>query len=468
MQKPQIGVVGLAVMGSNLAKNIESKGFPCAVYNRTPEVTEAFLAENQGRAFTAGKSLAEFVEGMRAPRQIIIMVKAGSATDAVIDGLIPLLSSGDIIMDGGNAYFKDTIRREQKCRAAGLNFLGVGISGGEEGALKGPSIMPGGPRAAWEIVSPMLSRIAAQVDGPCTAYIGPDGAGHYVKMVHNGIEYGDMQLIAEAYHLLQALGAKEPGELARIFHEWNEGVLQSFLIEITAKIFAKRDESGSGYLVEKILDKAGQKGTGKWTIAEALELGIAVPTLAAAVDSRVISSLKSEREKASEILRAGDEPAAGAAAAASIVNDVHDALYCSKIMAYAQGMALLKAASAAYKWDLQLGRLAAIWRGGCIIRARFLEEIRKAFEAEPDLMNLMCARYMRDEIARTVPGLRRVIGAAAKRGVPVPAFAASLSYYDGYRSATLPQNLTQAQRDFFGAHTYERIDRPGVFHTDWE
>ena len=410
---------------------------------------------------------------MTAPRQIIIMVKAGAPTDAVIDGLLPLVSKGDIIIDGGNAYYKDTQRREKKCKEQGVNFLGIGISGGEEGALKGPSLMPGGPRDAWKIVAPLLDKIAAQVNGDaCTSYIGPDGAGHFVKMVHNGIEYGDMQLIAEAYHILREVGECKASELDNIFENWNRGVLSSFLIEITAKVFKQKDGS-DGYLVDKILDKAGQKGTGKWTVQEALELGVSIPTMAAAVDARVLSSMKEERVKASADLNGPDRSEFGGDAAFkgdrnSFIHDVHNALYCSKIMSYAQGMAMLRSASQAHTWDLKLDEIAALWRGGCIIRAKFLEVIRDAYRRNPALTNLLLDPTLKNEVQKSVSGLRKIVRLAAQVGIPVPAFSASLSYFDSYRSAMLPQNLTQAQRDFFGAHTYERLDKPGVFHTNWE
>jgi 6-phosphogluconate dehydrogenase len=468
MSKPQIGMIGLAVMGSNLAQNIESRGFPCAVFNRSYDVTEAFMERVKGRKFTASKTLEEFVASMDRPRQVFIMIKAGAPTDSVIDSLVPLLSQGDIIIDGGNAYFKDTLRREQRCRAAGLNFLGVGISGGEEGALKGPSLMPGGPKDAWKIVAPLLEKIAARADGqPCTSYIGPDGAGHFVKMVHNGIEYGDMQLIAEAYDMLSRVGGYGPEDLASIFEQWNEGVLQSFLIEITSKIFKKRDTNGDGFLVDKILDKAGQKGTGKWTVQEALDLAVPIPTMSAAVDARVLSSAKDERLKASKEFPA-PQVAPFAGKRDEFVHQVHDALYCSKIMSYAQGMAMLAAASKQYNWDLKLNEIAALWKGGCIIRARFLDEIRRAYSGSATLSNLMLDGTMKRQVQNAIGGLREVVKLACERGIPMPAFSASLAYFDSYRTANLPQNLTQAQRDFFGAHTYERKDRPGVFHTEWE
>ena len=469
MEKPHVGMVGLAVMGSNLIKNIESRGYPCAVFNRSYDVTEKFLAENKGRQFVGGKTIQEFVGAMASPRQIFIMVKAGEPTDAVIDGLLPVVEKGDIIIDGGNAYYKDTLRREKKCRDKGINFLGVGISGGEEGALKGPSLMPGGPKEAWKIVAPLLDKIAAVADGvPCTSYIGPDGSGHFVKMVHNGIEYGDMQLIAEGYHLLREVLHATPDELSKIFTNWNQGVLNSFLIEITSKIFTKKDPQGSGYLVDKILDKAGQKGTGKWTAQEALELGVPIPTMAAAVDARSLSSMKDERVAASKDLT-GPKTADFTGDRAAFIQDVHDALYCSKIMSYAQGMAMLGNASAAYKWDLKLDEIASLWKGGCIIRAKFLDSIKKAYKGNPGLKNLILDPAMKADVAKSVAGLRKVVAHAAIAGIPIPAFSASLSYFDSYRSALLPQNLTQAQRDFFGAHTYERLDNPGTaIHTDWD
>jgi 6-phosphogluconate dehydrogenase len=472
MSKPSVGMIGLAVMGSNLARNIESRGFPVAVFNRSGDVTREFMkryATTNGKpaAFVASYTLEEFVQSMAAPRQIFIMIKAGAPTDAVIDQLAPLLDKGDIVIDGGNAFFKDTIRREEKLKAMGLNFLGIGISGGEEGALKGPSLMPGGPREAWTIVAPLLERIAAQADGPCTNYVGPDGAGHFVKMVHNGIEYGDMQLIAEAYDILRNVVGCKPEELHSIFSRWNQGPLSSYLIEITAKIFAKRDTDTKGHLVDVILDKAGQKGTGMWTAQVALDLGVSIPTIAAAVDARTLSSLKGERVAASKEFSGppvqdffGDRE--------KYIAAVHDALYASKIMSYAQGMALLQAASNQWKWGLKLNEIAALWKGGCIIRAKFLDEIRRAFSTQPAPMNLILDSFMKTEVTRCIPSLRKVVTSAVERGVPVVGFGASLAYFDSYRTANLPQNLTQAQRDFFGAHTYERTDMPGTFHTEWE
>ena len=472
MSQPSVGMIGLAVMGSNLARNIESRGFPVAVYNRTGEVTKEFMAkfgthEGKPAGFVASYTMEDFVKSMKAPRQIFIMVKAGAGTDAVIDQLAPLLDKGDIVIDGGNAYFKDTIRREHKLQAMGLNFLGIGISGGEEGALKGPSLMPGGPRDAWKIVAPLLEKIAAQADGACTNYVGPDGAGHFVKMVHNGIEYGDMQLIAEAYDILRNVVGCKPEELASIFSTWNGGVLSSYLIEITAKIFAKKDPEGAGALVDKILDKAGQKGTGTWTAQVALDLGISIPTISSAVDARTLSSMKDERVKASKEFK-GPSVEDFTGNREEFITAVHDALYASKIMSYAQGMNLIAAASKQWNWDLKLHEIAAMWKGGCIIRAKFLDEIRRAFASNPAPSNLLIDSFMKAEVTRCVPNLRKVVGTAVSRGVPVLGFAASLGYFDSFRTASLPQNLTQAQRDFFGAHTYERTDKAGSFHTEWE
>lgn len=472
MSQPNVGMIGLAVMGSNLARNIESRGFPVAVYNRTGEVTKEFMTkfgtkDGKPAGFVASYTLQDFVKSMKAPRQIFIMVKAGAGTDAVIDQLAPLLDKGDIVIDGGNAYFKDTVRRENKLQEMGLNFLGIGISGGEEGALKGPSLMPGGPRDAWKIVAPLLEKIAAQADGPCTNYVGPDGAGHFVKMVHNGIEYGDMQLIAEAYDILRTVVGCKPEELATIFGTWNKGVLSSYLIEITAKIFAKKDPEGAGYLVDKILDKAGQKGTGMWTAQVALDLGISIPTISAAVDARTLSSMKDERVKACKEFK-GPAVEDFTGNREEFIAAVHDALYASKIMSYAQGMALIAAASKQWNWDLKLHEIAALWKGGCIIRAKFLDEIRRAFASNPAPSNLLLDSFMKAEVTRCVPNLRKVVGVAVSRGAPVLGFAASLGYFDSFRTAALPQNLTQAQRDFFGAHTYERTDKSGAYHTEWE
>lgn len=464
MSKPHHGVIGLAVMGSNLARNIESRGLPVAVFNRSGDVTDEFMKAQKGKKFVASKTLQEFVASMTEPRQILVMVKAGKPVDDLLDTLLPLLSKGDIVMDGGNSFYLDTNRREARCSAVGIRYLGVGVSGGEKGALTGPSIMPGGTRDAWQFVEPMFKKIAAVAGDPCVAYIGPGGAGHFVKMVHNGIEYGDMQLIAEAYDALQQLTQATPHDLARIFTAWNEGVLQSFLIEITAKIFAYKE--GDDYLVNKIRDAAGQKGTGRWTAEVALQLGVSVPTLAAAVDARVLSSMKSEREHAANEFKAPTIDSCNDREGQ--IHDIHDALYCAKILSYAQGMALLRSASNEFKWELRLNEIAALWKGGCIIRARFLDDIKKAYESNPALNNLILDPFMKKEVSRTVPALRRLVAKCATSGIPLPCFSASLAYFESYTKARLPQNLTQAQRDLFGSHTYERLDKQGVFHTEWE
>ena len=474
MEKTKVGMIGLAVMGQNLARNLESKGYSCSVFNRTHEVTSKFMANNAGCKFFGAKNIEEFVESLERPRKMFIMIKAGEPVDEILKELMPLLSEGDIIIDGGNAYFEDTIRREKMCTEKNIQYLGVGISGGEVGALTGPSIMPGGPKKAWEQVSDMFSKIAAFADEPCTSYIGPDGSGHFVKMVHNGIEYADMQLIAESYDLLSKVIKLTPPELSQVFSEWNKGVLQSYLIEITAKIFAKLDPDGDGYLVDKILDKAGQKGTGRWTAQTALDLGVPIPTIVAAVDARALSSIKSEREEVSVELEDFEVSNSRQRAYIADINKdkfikfVHDALYSAKILAYAQGMQLLAKASEERKWDLKLGEIASLWKGGCIIRARFLTEIKSAYSTNAHLTNLILAPSIKRELAGKIEALREVNSKAALFGIPVLGFSTSLSYFDSYRSLVLPQKLTQAQRDFFGAHTYERIDRPGIFHTEWE
>jgi 6-phosphogluconate dehydrogenase len=467
-QKPHFGLTGLAVMGQNLARNVAHKGFPIAVHNRTASKVDEFLAAygDEG-AFTGARSLPELVQVLDAPRTILVMVKAGGPVDAVIDELVPLLSPGDTIIDGGNSHYVDTQRRVAALEPKGIHFLGVGVSGGEEGALLGPSIMPGGARAAYDRIAPILTKIAAQVDGvPCCAYIGGDGAGHYVKMVHNGIEYADMQLIAEAYDLLKNVAGLDNDRLARTFSAWNDGDLDSFLIEITARIFGVRDADG-GHLVDKVLDRAAQKGTGKWTSQLALDLGVPTTAITEAVFARCLSFRKEERVAASTMLPGPDagDPVDNTDA---FVNDVRDALYASKIVAYAQGFVQLDAAAAENGWELNRGEIATIWRGGCIIRARFLNRIKEAYDSDPELANLMLAPYFTQALEQCQAGWRRVVVEATNRGIPVPAFASSLAYYDGYRRSRLPANLIQAQRDLFGAHTYERTDRPGDFHSTWE
>lgn len=461
------GVIGLAVMGRNLALNIEEHGFSVRGWNLETDVTDKFLAENAGKKLTGAHTLQEFVAGLAKPRRILIMIKAGAPVDMTLDKLAPLLEPGDVVIDGGNSWFQDTRRREEAYRAKGLSFVGMGVSGGEEGARHGPSLMPGGSAEGYETLRPVLEAIAAKTDsGPCVTHCGPDGAGHFVKMVHNGIEYGDMQLIAEAYAILNHVGGLDAGALASVFQKWNEGPLESFLIEITAQIFGVKDAETGLPLVDLVEDRAGQKGTGKWTAQVALDLGVVVPTIAAAIDARVMSSLKDERVAATKIL---DGPAP--TVAEDLVDAVHDALYAAKVCSYAQGMNLIRAAGEAYKWPIDLAEMGRIWKGGCIIRARFLDYIMLAYRRNPALANLL----VDDEFAARLGAAqlqerwRRVVSLAQQNGVPVPALSASLAYYDAYRSPRLPQNLTQAQRDAFGAHTYQRTDKPalGFIHTDW-
>lgn len=457
-------------MGENLALNVESRGFSVAVYNRTAAKTDEFMAKRApGKNIVATKTLAEFVEALERPRRILVMVQAGKAVDAVIDQLKPMLDPNDMIIDGGNSLYDDTERRTKDLEAAGLGFVGMGISGGEEGALNGASLMPGGTLAAYKELEPILTKIAAQVDdGPCVTFIGPGGAGHYVKMVHNGIEYGDMQLIAEAYDLLKNVGGLSGQELQEVFAEWNTtDELNSFLIEITANIFKYIDPETKQPLVEVIMDAAGQKGTGRWTVMSALELGVSIPTIIAAVNARIMSSYKGERVKASEQLTGPTTKYEGDPK--EFVNKVRDALYCSKICSYAQGMALLSAASKSYNYDLSLSEISRIWKGGCIIRAGFLDKIKKAFKDDPALPNLLLAPEFKQSILDRQSAWREVLSTASLLGIAVPAFSASLDYFDSYRRDRLPQNLTQAQRDYFGAHTYERTDKPRgeFFHSEW-
>ena len=492
-----IGVIGLAVMGENLVLNIASRGYTVAVYNRTTSKVDAFLAGRAaGRPIVGARSPRELVSKLARPRRVMLMVQAGRAVDRVIETLMPLLEPGDVLIDGGNSNYRDTTRRTRALRERGLLHVGAGVSGGEEGALLGPSIMPGGNADAWPVLEPIFRAIAAKVDGgtPCCDWIGPDGAGHYVKMVHNGIEYGDMQMIAEAYSLLRDVGGIEPGVMSGIFAGWNEGALSSYLIEITAGILARVDDETGHPLVDRILDAAGQKGTGKWTGIDGLMLGAPVTAITEAVFARALSALKEERVAASRVLpgpevapsgsgggavdssagglHAGDAMAGREppdADAASFAGDVRQALYASKICSYAQGFQLLSMASAEYDWRLDLGAVALMWRGGCIIRAAFLDRVGAAYDEAPDLANLLLAPYFRDAMAGAQAAWRRVVATAVLRGVPVPAFSSALAWYDGYRSARLPANLLQAQRDYFGAHTYERVDRPRGerFHTDW-
>lgn len=467
MAKQEIGVIGMGVMGRNLALNIESRGHSVSIFNRSSEKTKAVMEENADKKLVPTYSLEEFVGSLETPRRILIMVKAGEATDMMIDALKPFLDEGDILIDGGNAFFEDTIRRNKELSEEGFNFIGTGVSGGEEGALKGPSIMPGGQRRAYDLVAPILQEIAAVADGePCVTYIGPDGAGHYVKMVHNGIEYGDMQLIAEAYHILKDVAGLSHEELADVFEEWNEGELDSYLIEITKNILKVKDPETGKPIVDIILDKAGQKGTGKWTSQSALDLGVPLSLITESVFARYISALKTERVHASSILK-GPKKAAFSGDKKAFIESVRRALYFSKIASYAQGFAQMKSASDEYNWDLQYGEIAKIFRAGCIIRARFLQKITDAYNNDKNLNNLLLDPYFTDIADNYQDDLRNVIAEAVKAGIPVPTFAAAISYYDSYRAEVLPANLIQAQRDYFGAHTYERVDKEGIFHTEW-
>jgi 6-phosphogluconate dehydrogenase len=467
MNKLDIGLIGLAVMGQNLVLNMERQGFGVAVYNRTAATTEAFIeGEAAGRNIKAVYGIEALVASLKKPRTLMIMVKAGAPVDAVIAELIPCLEPGDLVVDGGNAHFLDTERRSKEMETLGIRYLGVGVSGGEEGALKGPSIMPGGPREAYALVETLFKAIAAGVDDePCVAWMGPRGAGHFVKMVHNAIEYGDMQLIAEAYDLLRRHLQLSGAELHEVFARWNEGPLSSYLIEITADILAFPDPETNNFLVDMVLDQAEQKGTGRWAIQAALELGVPIPTICAAVDARILSSYKSERMEAAKRFPIPGHPFAGNRDA--FIEAVGEALYAAKIFTYAQGMALLRSAGDAYDYSLDCGEIARIWRGGCIIRARFLDDVRAAFRENPDLANLLLAPFFREVVLSRHTALRGVVRAAAESGIPTPGMNASLAYFDSYRSDRLPANLIQAQRDYFGAHTYRRADHEGVYHTKW-
>ena len=469
MKKADVGLVGLAVMGENLVMNMESRGFTVAAYNRTVEKVADFIGGRaSGKNIIGAYSLDEFIGALERPRVIMLMVKAGAAVDDYIEALIPLLSPGDIIIDGGNSHFPDTIRRTRRVEESGLLYIGTGVSGGEEGALTGPSIMPGGSADAWPRVKPILQSIAAKVpDGtPCCDWVGADGAGHFVKMVHNGIEYGDMQIICEAYHLMKDLLGMSAGGMHEVFKKMNESELESYLIEITRDILAVKDGDGS-WLVDNILDTAGQKGTGKWTSVASLDEGVPLTLISEAVYARCLSAIKDERVTAGAVLSGPSFDFTGDAAA--FVGDLADALYASKIISYAQGYSLMRAAAETYGWDLNYGGIAMLWRGGCIIRSAFLGKIKEAFDLDPKLPNLLLDPFFNEKIENAQAGWRRVVTAAISGGVPVPALSAALSYYDGYRCPRLPANLLQAQRDYFGAHTYERIDRPRgeFFHTNW-
>lgn len=467
----EIGVVGLAVMGSNLARNFAHKGHTVAVYNRSPEKTHRLIEEHGDEGnFIPSETIEDFVASLERPRRAIIMVKAGAATDSVINQLADAMEEGDIIIDGGNSLYTDTIRREKEISARGLHFVGAGISGGEEGALNGPAIMPGGPAKSYESLGPLLESIAAHVDGtPCVTHIGPDGAGHFVKMVHNGIEYADMQVIGEAYQLLRYAAGMEPVEIAGVFSEWNTGDLDSYLVEITAEVLRQVDEETGRPLIDVIVDAAGQKGTGRWTVKAALDLGIPVTGIGEAVFARALSGATSQREAAR-----GELPSGELASFAdehqdreAFIEDVRRALYASKLVAYAQGFDEIKAGSQEHDWGVDPRDLATIWRGGCIIRAKFLNRIREAYDTNPDLESLLLDPYFKGELGDLMDSWRRVVVTATKLGLPVPVFASSLSYYDSLRADRLPAALIQGQRDFFGAHTYQRVDKEGTFHTLW-
>lgn len=471
MTKQQIGVVGMAVMGRNIALNIESRGYSVSLYNRTGSKTTEVLEQNPGKNLVGTYTVEEFVNSLESPRKILLMVQAGRGTDATIDALLPHLDKGDIVIDGGNTFFKDTIRRSERLAELGINFVGTGVSGGEEGALHGPSIMPGGPQSAYELVAPILRDISAKApeDGePCVTYIGENGAGHYVKMVHNGIEYGDMQLIAESYDLLHRVLGLSAAEISQIFGEWNKGELDSFLMEISTQILATVDPSTGKPMVDVIMDRAGNKGTGKWTSQSALDLGEPLSLITESVFARYISTFKEERVAASQVIPGVDFQAnLSEADKKDIIEAVRQALYFSKIVSYAQGFAQMKAASQEYGWTLNYGEIAKIFRAGCIIRAKFLQKITDAYSKNPDLDNLMLDDYFLNILGSNQAAVRRVVTLAIQAGIPVPTFSGALAYYDSYRSPVLPANLIQAQRDLFGAHTYQRVDRPGTFHFHW-
>ncbi len=469
-KKAKIGLVGLGVMGENLALNIERNGYPIAVYNRSPDKVDAFLeGAAKGKEVIGCKDVKTFMESLESPRKIILLVKAGAPVDGTIDMLRPFLDDGDIVIDGGNSHYEDTRRREKSLAMDNVFLIGSGVSGGEEGALNGPSLMPGGDKNAYEQIRPIWEAIAAKVDdGPCVTYLGPDGAGHFVKMVHNGIEYGDMQLIAEVYDIMRRGLGMQADEIAETFLDWNEEILDSYLIEITAKILTVTDPETKKPLVDLIVDKAGQKGTGRWTSQVALELGVPIPTIDSALTARMLSSMKEERVAASKIL-SGPVPITDTEEKEDFLECLASALYASKVCSYAQGMALIRAGSIHYEWKINLAETARIWKGGCIIRAELLEEIRKAYAQNPELPNLLIDANFASYIVGVQQDWRNVVNFAQNNGIAVPALSSSLAYFDMYRTDHLPQNLTQAQRDFFGAHTYERLDKPevGFVHTDW-
>lgn len=469
MSKQQIGVVGMAVMGRNLALNIESRGYSVSIFNRSSSKTDEVIALHPDKKLVPTYTVEEFVASLEKPRRILLMVKAGEATDKTIQSLLPHLDKGDILIDGGNTFFKDTMRRNEMLANSGINFIGTGVSGGEEGALKGPAIMPGGQKDAYDLVAPILEEIAAKADdgAPCVTYVGPNGAGHYVKMVHNGIEYGDMQLIAESYDILRRVGGLTVEETAEVFKSWNTGELDSYLIEITADILTKKDPETGKPMVEVIMDTAGNKGTGKWTSQSALDLGVPLPLITESVFARYISTLKEEREIASKELSPIKVPELSNTEKQALIESVRKGLYFSKIMSYAQGFAQMRVASEEFDWNLNYGEIAKIFRAGCIIRAQFLQKITDAFERDPELKNLLLDKYFLYVTESYQEAVREVVVTAVQAGIPVPTFSSALAYYDSYRSEVLPANLIQAQRDYFGAHTYNRVDKPGVFHFEW-
>ena len=473
MSNADFGLIGLAVMGENLARNVESRGYKVAVFNRTTEKVDDFMARfGKGHNFVGCHSLEDLVKAVARPRKIMMMVKAGKPVDELLDQLIPLCEPGDVLIDGGNEYYTNTERRNDYVRSKGLLFIGTGVSGGEEGALKGPSLMPGGSPEAWPLIKPIFQAIAAKVgpnnDIPCCEWVGPGGAGQYVKMVHNGIEYGDMQLICEAYAMLKQAAGLSNDELYDVVDEWNRGELQSYLIEISRDIFSvKDDQGGDGYLVDKILDTAGAKGTGKWMSQLALDLGVPSTMVTEAVYARCMSAMKEQRVRAAKVL-VGPKPSPGKIGdRKQFIEAVRHALYASKICSYAQGFVQLQAAAEEHKWPLNYGNCALLWRGGCIIRAQFLDSIKEAFDANPKLENLLLHSYFQEATKKAQEGWRQVVVLATQLGIPVPEFSAALAYYDSYRSERLPANLLQAQRDYFGAHTYNRVDKPGTFHSEW-
>jgi len=465
------GLIGLAVMGENLVLNIESRGFTVAVYNRTTSRVDEFVnGRGKGKKFVPAHSIEALTKALKRPRKVMIMVRAGSVVDSFIDQLVPHLEAGDIIIDGGNSHFPDSNRRTKALREKGILFVGAGVSGGEEGALHGPSIMPGGAKEAWESVRPVFQAIAAKVEdgSPCCEWVGDEGAGHFVKMVHNGIEYGDMQLITEAFFLLTNILGLSYQEVHEVFKQWNQGDLDSYLIEITRDIVIKKDEETNKYVIDLILDAAGQKGTGKWTVNVALDFGVPVTLIGEAVFARCLSALKEERVHASKTIHGPTVSSAGINKA-EFIDQIRDALFASKIVSYAQGFALMRAAAKEFGWTLNYGGIALMWRGGCIIRSKFLAKIKEAFDKNPSLSNLLLDEFFLEKIKQTQNGWRQVASAAALNGIPIPAISSALAYFDGYRSERLPHNLLQAQRDYFGAHTYERVDKPRgqTFHTNW-